>query len=209
MRIGARPRWENVQDARSPIVVGRRLCLSPGDKGPDAAFAWLERRLQTLSASRRTSRPNLPPFASRPVSTSRFMSKKISKTAVNFWLDALLLVLFVVLCWSSLIVRYVFPPGPQSQGWQLWGWDYMQWSDFQFAALCLLALGILIHVMLHWSWVCGVVASRVRQRQGASAAGKKDDGSRTLWGVGLLIMVCNVIGLGVAAAVLTVQGPTP
>ncbi|MCA9235917.1 MAG: DUF4405 domain-containing protein [Planctomycetales bacterium] len=135
------------------------------------------------------------------------MSKKLTKTDVNFWLDTFLLVVFAALCWSSVIVRYVFPPGPKSEGWTLWGGDYMTWSDIQFGSLCVLAAGILVHVMLHWSWVCGVVASRVRAKKGAGKAANRDDGSRTLWGVGLLIVVFNAIGLGVAAAALTIQGP--
>jgi hypothetical protein len=36
----------------------------------------------------------------------------------------------------------------------------------------------------------------------------RDDGSRTLWGVGLLIVVFHAIAIGVAAAVLTVKGPS-
>jgi hypothetical protein len=61
--------------------------------------------------------------------------------------------------------------------------------------------------MLHWSWVCGVVASKLSKRRGA-AAKATHDASKTLWGVGLLIVVFNLVGLGLAAAVLTVRPPT-
>ena len=130
----------------------------------------------------------------------------ISKTIVNFWLDTLLLVLFVTYCWSSVVLHFVFPPGTQALGWTLWGRDYVWWRDVQFGILCVLALAILIHVMLHWSWVCGVVSSRfARKKEGAAA---RDDGSRTLWGVGLLILVVNLVGLGIAVAALTIQSPS-
>ncbi|MBX3433824.1 MAG: DUF4405 domain-containing protein [Pirellulales bacterium] len=136
------------------------------------------------------------------------MAQKFSKTDVNFVLDALLLAAFMVLCWASVVVRYVFPPGPKAEGWTLWGGDYLVWSDIQFGSLCVLAMGVLVHVMLHWSWVCGVVASRTSsKKKGAGKAANRDDGSRTLWGVGLLIVVFNIIGLGVAAAALTITGP--
>lgn len=133
-------------------------------------------------------------------------SKKLTRTDVNFWLDTLLLMIFVALGWASIVVRYVFPPGTEAKGWLLWGWDYDQWSGLQFGLLSLLALGILVHVMLHWSWVCGVVASRMGTKGGGKPAAR-DDGSRTLWGVGLIIAIVNVVGLAVAAAMLSIVGP--
>ncbi|RIK85349.1 MAG: hypothetical protein DCC67_04140 [Planctomycetota bacterium] len=136
------------------------------------------------------------------------MAKSLSKTDVNFWLDSFLLLAFSVLCWTSVVVRFVFPAGTEADGWTLWGWNYDDWAGFQFATVCVLAGAVVLHVMLHWSWVCGVVAGRLRRTTGGPRAAR-DDASRTLWGVGLLIAIFNVIGLGVAAAALTVQGPTP
>ncbi|MAT72004.1 MAG: hypothetical protein CMJ58_21070 [Planctomycetaceae bacterium] len=129
--------------------------------------------------------------------------KKITKTDVNFWLDVFLMVVFVVLLWSAVVVQYVFPPGPKTEGWTLWGGDYQTWCGIQFGTLCLFAASVVLHVMLHWTWVCGVVASRWAKDRSAA----KDDGIRTLWGVGLLIAVLNVIGIGVAIAKLTVVAP--
>ena len=131
--------------------------------------------------------------------------KKVSRTMVNFWLDCSLLILFLLLTWFSLILRYVFPPGTQAEGWFLWGRDYQFWCDLQFASLAALALAVLVHVMLHWSWICGVVATRIRRTGGAAA---RDDGNRTLWGVGLLIAIIHLIGLGFACALLSVHAPT-
>ncbi|MEM9353404.1 MAG: DUF4405 domain-containing protein [Planctomycetota bacterium] len=130
-----------------------------------------------------------------------------SRTTINFWLDTLLLVVFLGMSWVSLIIRFVFPPASQSLGWTLWGRDLEWWSSLQFATLCLFAAGILLHVMLHWSWVCGVIASWRRKRSGAAAKAKPDTGVQTLYGVGLLIAILNVLGVGIAAAVLTVQEP--
>ncbi len=130
-------------------------------------------------------------------------STVFSRTAVNFLLDAALLAVFVFLMAASAIVRFVFPPGTTAAGWQLWGLGYDEWSAIQFALVALLALGVLVHVMLHWSWVCGVVANRVAKRKG-----KVDDGLQTIYGVGLLIVICNVVGLLLAAAALSVREPS-
>jgi hypothetical protein len=127
----------------------------------------------------------------------------MSRTFVNFILDASLLTAFAVLIWSSMIVRFVFPPGPDAKGWFLWGLAYDQWQTIQFAMVAVLALGILVHVMLHWSWVCGVLVTRLARDKKA----KIDDGTQTLYGVGLLIVIFNLLGLAIAAAALSIQAP--
>ena len=132
------------------------------------------------------------------------MKWNYSRTAVNFFLDTLLLVLFVALCIPSVILEFVFPVGTQAAGWMLWRHDYGEWSGFRFGVLATFAAAIVLHVMLHWSWVCGVVTSRMGKKKPGAA---HDDPSRTLWGVGLLIVVVNLIGAVVAAASLMIQAP--
>ena len=127
----------------------------------------------------------------------------MSRTAINFVLDTTLLVAFIVLVWCSVVIRFVFPPGPNADGWKLWGWDYDQWSGLQFGLVGTLAVGFLVHVMLHWTWVCGVIVSRLARDKKKQI----DDGIRTLYGVGLLIVLLGAIGVGVGAAVLSVRAP--
>ncbi|NOZ41200.1 MAG: DUF4405 domain-containing protein [Planctomycetes bacterium] len=138
------------------------------------------------------------------------MSKKaFNKTKINFWVDVLLLVVFLLLCWASVVTRYVFPVATLSEGWTLWGLDYLAWTDIQFAILCAMLATVLLHVMLHWTWVCGVIESWNRKRRGNGSAEKADTGNRTLWGVGFLIVLLNVLGLGIAVAALSVQQAMP
>jgi len=127
----------------------------------------------------------------------------MSRTLVNFLLDAALLVAFVLLVWSSVVVRFVFPPGPSATGWKLWGYDFDQWAGLQFGLVATLLAGVVVHVMLHWSWVCGVLASRLSRDRKS----RVDEGLQTIYGVGLLIAVLATIGVGVGAAVLTIRPP--
>lgn len=128
----------------------------------------------------------------------------MSRTIINFLLDATLLAAFCVLLVAAVILRFIFPPGPEAWGWQLWGLSFDQWASVQFAMVAMLALGILVHLMLHWSWVCGVIATRVVRDKKA----KLDDGTQTIYGVGLLIVIFNILGLVVAVAALTIHRPT-
>jgi hypothetical protein len=122
---------------------------------------------------------------------------------INLLLDAALLVVFTLLGAVSVIVRVVFPPGPAARGWMLWGLDYDAWSGIQFGLVAVLAAGILVHVMFHWSWVCNVLASRLARDRRA----RVDDGLQTIYGVGLLIVLLNIVGVAVAAAMLTIRSP--
>lgn len=128
-----------------------------------------------------------------------------NRTKVNFWLDAVLLIAFMALCGVSVVLRFVFPKPTAAAGWRLWGLAYDQWVDVQFGALALIALGIMIHVMLHWTWVCGVVVNHILRADRRHAA---DDGVRTIYGVGLLIVLLNVFGALIAAAALMIRAPS-
>ncbi len=128
-----------------------------------------------------------------------------TRTGVNFLLDATLLITFVAMLGAAAVVRFCFPPASTAAGWKLWEWSLDQWNDFQFAALALFTLAILLHVMLHWSWVCGVVSNKLSKRRGHSV--RIDESSKTLWGVGLLILIVNLLGLLLALATLMIQRP--
>ena len=90
-----------------------------------------------------------------------------SRTETNFWLDTAMLVVFLALIFVSVVVRFVFPTAASTTGWTLWGASLDQWMDYQFGLLGLFCFAVLVHLMLHWNWVCGVVTSRMfRARDG-------------------------------------------
>lgn len=129
----------------------------------------------------------------------------MSRTAINFAVDTLLLTITITLLFVSAVLRFVFPLPTEASGWMLWGHGYNGWANVQFGLLCLIAMAILLHVMLHWSWVCSVALTRLAGKSAKEA--KLDDGTRTLYGVGLLIVVLTTVGLCVAAASLMVRSP--
>ncbi len=129
-------------------------------------------------------------------------SGRVSRTLINFWLDSALAVVFVCLSVVAVIVQFVFPPGIAARGWTLWGMRYGQWCSIQFSLVALLALGLLVHIMLHWTWVCSVVTRRIlRHRE------LPDDGLRTLYGVGLLISLLLLGAMTVGIAQWTIVPP--
>jgi hypothetical protein len=100
------------------------------------------------------------------------------------------------------VLKFIFPRASRANGWTLWGMDYDAWSDFQTGLLGTIFLAILFHIMLHWNWVCGVIAVRFLGR-----SGKVDEGLQTLYGVGtLIVLLLATTGLLIAAE-FTIRPP--
>ncbi len=145
------------------------------------------------------------PAASGPVkSKNGTKPKKMSRTTFNFLLDTFLLVNFLALVFVTVVVRFIFPLGTAAADWTLWSLSLGDWIEIQFVTLGIMAAAVLLHVMLHWNWVCGVVMSRLNRNK-QTAKGR--EGVRTIYGVGLLIVILNVLGLAVALAILMIRGP--
>jgi len=143
-----------------------------------------------------------PQETTNPVDAGLAFSWRLSRTMVNFWLDALLMLAFAALAITSVIVQFVFPPGVTARGWILWGLSYGQWCSLQFGLLSVLGFGILVHVMLHWTWVCGVITRKILRRRELP-----DDGIRTVYGVGLLILLLVSGAAIIGFAMLTIRMP--
>lgn len=137
--------------------------------------------------------------ASSPAAHGR---RRISASVVNFWVDLCLLVALSVLGWVSATLQVAFPAPTAADGWKLWGLTYDQWRDVQFGTLSVFAGGILLHLMLHWKWICSVITAQILRTKT-----RPDDGMQTIYGVATLIVVLHVIAAGVLVAMLCVQRP--
>ena len=100
----------------------------------------------------------------------------------------MLLLTFITLAGCSAILQFVFPAATDLSGWTLWNHDVVFWRKLQFGVLCVLASGIVLHVMLHWSWVCGVINRRLLRRTAIP-----QNGTDTLIGVGLIAVILHVL----------------
>ena len=150
--------------------------------------------------STEANRSNDVSTSDRESSPRRRRGSRLSKTIVNFWLDCALLVTFLLLCWISAVVQFLFPSSRTTIEWTLWGANVAEWRNAQFYALCVFAFGILLHVMLHWSWIMGVVTTRFLGRKTT-----QDNGSHTLLGVGLLLFLLHVLAIGLLWAWMSID----
>jgi hypothetical protein len=129
----------------------------------------------------------------------------MSRSTANFIVDAVLLLLFVIALAAQMALQFAFPAGTQADGWRLWGLGYDAWSRISFASLAGFAVGVLVHLMLHWNWVCGFVTARLGRSRGRPVA--LNDSEKTIVGVTLLIIVLTTIGGFVGAATFAIAEP--
>ena len=137
-------------------------------------------------------------------SSKEARGRTYSLVTVNFWLDTLALVAVTAVGIVSTLLIAVFPAPTQAAGWSLCGWPYDTWFRIQFGAICTCAVVLLVHVMLHWNWVCNVLATKILKRKS-----RPDDAAQTIYGVATLAAVLHVILFITVWAVLTVKKPVP
>lgn len=114
----------------------------------------------------------------------------------RFLLDLVLTFVFLGLIQISLLLHFVFPRPSRSRGWVLWSLDYDQWAFLQFSFLIGFCLLILLHLIVQWNWICGYVATRISKRLGRRV--QIDESGKTIYGVGLLVVVLSALGFVLA-----------
>jgi len=122
-------------------------------------------------------------------------------TLINFWVDAMLFVAVVVVVWIAVMLWVAFPSPTTAAGWSLWGLTYDQWHHVQFAALCIAAGLTLEHLVLHWNWVCTVLATRILHVR------RPDEGNQAIYGVGTFICLLLLVKASLIAAILSIKSP--
>jgi len=116
------------------------------------------------------------------------------KSTINFVVDLISLLAIFALVATGLIIRFVLPPGTGGRhgegGLMLWGLGRHAWGDLHFWTSVVLAALLVLHVALHWTWVCAMTRRLVRGTQ----AEPLDARTRHAYGVGFLSAVVIVFG---------------
>lgn len=136
---------------------------------------------------------------SQPISST---PPGISRTMLNFWIDAILLTSALSMTWVTVMLMVVFPIPTRSEGMILLGMDYNQWRQVQFGLLMLSALLALEHLVLHWKWVCGVIVTKILKLRK-----RPDEAIQAVYGVGFFIGTMLFMGFLIVLAKLIVKLP--
>ncbi len=120
----------------------------------------------------------------------------MKRSILNFILDGVSLVVMLSLIGTGLVMRFVLPPG--TGGLQrgephklLWGLGRHDWGAVHFWLAAAILVLMIIHVALHWTWICNLVRQLVRRPPPADVAGWH--WQRNLYGIGTLLVVLGLI----------------
>ncbi len=110
----------------------------------------------------------------------------MKRNLLNFIVDAVTALVMFGMIATGLVIRFVLPPG--SGRWRsLWGWGRHDWGDAHFWLAVAAGVVLIVHVALHWPWVCGMVL-RLCSR-GPGAIQQTRPLRRNLAGVGLVALL--------------------
>ncbi|MFH1746171.1 MAG: DUF4405 domain-containing protein [Planctomycetota bacterium] len=114
------------------------------------------------------------------------------KNTFNFIVDSAGLLVMLAMIVTGLWLKYILPPGSRGgRGLELWGLDRHQWGDIHFwLAVTLLALMVL-HVILHWEWVCVTVRRCVLR--GGAGLDTPPEYRQNLYGLGFFLVVVILV----------------
>jgi len=85
----------------------------------------------------------------------------VKKKHLNFIIDTIAFVGFVVLTTTGVLMRYILPPGSGRYS-TIWSMDRHEWGDIHFWVSVVFFLILAFHLVLHWRWIVCVVTGRPR-----------------------------------------------
>jgi len=129
----------------------------------------------------------------------------MSRSSVNFIVDAIVALLFLCVMCVASVVHFIFPAPSRAVGWFVWGLNLDTWSLIEVTTICIFAVAVLVHLIFHWTWVCGFVTARVATRMNRRIT--MTPSARTLYGVSMLIGVLTVLAVFYTAATFATTGP--
>lgn len=128
------------------------------------------------------------------------------RESLNYVVDALALAAMLALAATGATLKWVLPPGSRGgHGLSLWGLTRHEWGDIHFWIAVALAVLILLHVALHWTWVCAVTPRLLRPRRAGPIPNAR---RRNLAGAAfLLLLAAALVGFLWLTSTAVTRGP--
>jgi hypothetical protein len=80
----------------------------------------------------------------------------MTRNTVNYWINLTAGLCMVGMLYTGLILAFVLPPGSGQA--TLWGVRRHDWGDVHFWLSVGLVALMVVHLALHWAWVCATTS---------------------------------------------------
>ncbi|MBN1769707.1 MAG: DUF4405 domain-containing protein [Deltaproteobacteria bacterium] len=112
----------------------------------------------------------------------------MKRTALNFWLDLVSLLVMLGLAFTGGLIHWVLP-AETGRHIELSGLNRHDYGAIHFYLAVIAVVLLALHVLLHWSWICCVVGRALGRPNPSPTA-------RAAWGLGLVAFVALLLGAG-------------
>ncbi len=92
----------------------------------------------------------------------------MKRTNLNFIIDTIAFLGFVLLTTTGVLMRYLLPPGSGSYS-TIWGLDRHEWGGIHFWISVVFFSILALHLVLHWRWIASVVTGKDHEASGIRA----------------------------------------
>lgn len=89
----------------------------------------------------------------------------MKRTNLNFIIDIVAFVGFVLLTTTGVLLRYMLPPGSGYYS-TIWSLNRHEWGDIHFWVSMVFFLVLTFHLVLHWNWIVSVISGKPRVGSG-------------------------------------------
>lgn len=92
----------------------------------------------------------------------------MKRNTLNLLIDLVSAIVMFGMIATGLIIRFALPPG-SGRSRLLWTWGRHDWGDVHFWLAVAAGVLLLVHVALHWQWVCNMTLHFFRRAEGDRA----------------------------------------
>lgn len=111
----------------------------------------------------------------------------MSRSILNFITDLLTALVMLGILGTGLVIKFVLPPGSGSRR-AVWTLTRHDWGDVHFWLAVAAGVLLLIHIALHWQWVCTMTLQVIRPK-GARHPGRL---MRNIAGAATLVLLVGL-----------------
>ena len=91
----------------------------------------------------------------------------MGKSKINFFIDLLMIIIFVINSITGLIIFLFLPSGVKRGSYQEFlGMIKQNWVDVHNWSGLLLILLVATHIILHWNWIVSMTKSLIQKKNG-------------------------------------------